>query len=95
MRAIADTGRLGALARDHDPYHARAAEIGEQIRWPVLTCEAVLAETAFHLQSSKKVLGMLRDNTVRVAFDCASQRPQLSQLPFARPVAAPTSPIYV
>jgi predicted nucleic acid-binding protein len=69
-----------ALARENDQYHAWAAEIGEQINWPVLTCEAVLAETAFHLQSSKEVLGMLRDNVVRVAFDCASHQEQLYDL---------------
>ena len=80
MRAIADTGLLVALARDNDQYNDWAAEVGELIRWPVLTCEAVLAETAFHLQSSKEVLGMLRDNTVRVAFDCASHQEQLYEL---------------
>jgi predicted nucleic acid-binding protein len=73
MKAIADTGLLVALARENDQYHRWAAEVAEQITWPVLTCEAVLAETAFHLQSSREVLGMLRDNTVRVAFDCASE----------------------
>jgi predicted nucleic acid-binding protein len=60
MKAIADTGLLVALARSNDQYHEWAAEVGEQISWPVLTCEAVLAETAFHLQSSKEVLGMVR-----------------------------------
>jgi predicted nucleic acid-binding protein len=80
MKAIADTGLLVALARDNDQYHAWAVEIGEQINWPVLTCEAVLAETAFHLRSSKEVLGMLRDNVVRVAFDCASHQEQLFEL---------------
>jgi len=72
MNAIADTGFLVALARDQDRYHDWAAEIGEQIDWPVLTCEAVLAETAFHLRSTEEVIGLLRDNVVRVAFDCKS-----------------------
>ena len=80
MKAIADTGLLVALARANDQYHAWAAEIGEQIKWPVLTCEAVLAETAFHLQSSKEVVGMLRDNMVRLAFDCANHQEQLYDL---------------
>src|ERR1700678_258826 len=80
MKAIADTGLLVGLARDNDQYHAWAVEIGEQINWPVLTCEAVLAETAFHLRSSREVLGMLRDNVVRVAFDCASHQEQLFEL---------------
>jgi predicted nucleic acid-binding protein len=80
MNAIADTGLLVAIARDKDQYHDWALEIAEQITWPVMTCEAVLAETAFHLQSSERVLGMLRDNVVRVAFDCASQLEQLHDL---------------
>jgi predicted nucleic acid-binding protein len=80
MNAIADTGLLVAIARDKDQYHDWAVEIAEQITWPVLTCEAVLAETAFHIQSSERVLGMLRDNVVRVAFDCASQLEQLHDL---------------
>jgi len=37
-------------------------------------------ETAFHLQSSKPVLAMLRDDVVRVAFDCTSQFEHLQEL---------------
>ena len=80
MNAIADTGLLVALAREEDQYHDWAAEIGEQIDWPALTCEAVLAETAFHLKSSEEVIGMLRDNVVRVAFDCESHLESLLDL---------------
>lgn len=80
MNAIADTGLLVALAREQDQYHEWATEIAARITWPVLSCEAVLAETAFHLQSSGYVLGMLRDNVVRVAFDCASHVEHLHAL---------------
>jgi predicted nucleic acid-binding protein len=80
MIAIADTGLLVAMARDNDQYHDWAAEISEQIAWPALTCEAVLAETAFHLRSSEEVIGMLRDNVVRVAFDCESHLDSLHDL---------------
>jgi uncharacterized protein len=80
MRAIADTGLLVALLRENDEYNRWAVEIGEQIAWPVLTCEAVLAEAVFHLRSSQEVLGMLRDNLVRVAFDCAAQVEHLHDL---------------
>jgi predicted nucleic acid-binding protein len=80
MNAIVDTGMLVALARDNDQYHDWAAGIGEQIAWPALTCEAVLAETAFHLQSSEEVIGMLRDNVVRVAFDCENHLDSLYDL---------------
>lgn len=80
MDAIADTGLLVALAREEDRYHRWALEVAEQITWPVLTCEAVLAETAYHLQSSGRVVGMLRDKVVREAFDCASHLEQLHDL---------------
>ncbi len=80
MNAIADTGLLVALARDNDQHHEWAANIAEQIEWPALTCEAVLAETAFHLRSSEEVIGMLRDHVVRVAFDCESHLHSLYDL---------------
>jgi len=80
MKAIADTGLLVALVRENDQYHDWAAEVAEQISWPVLTCEAVLAETAFHLHSSQDMLRMLRDKIVRVAFDCESEIEHLYDL---------------
>lgn len=80
MNAIADTGLLVALARDKDQFHDWAIEVAKRITWPVLTCEAVLAETAFHLQSSERVMGMLRDNLIRIAFDCTSHRESLYDL---------------
>ena|SRR2546430_6225975 len=80
MNAIADTGLLVALARESDQYHDWAMEVAGQITWPALTCEAVLAETAYHLQSSERVLGMLGDNVVRVAFDCRSHLERLQDL---------------
>lgn len=80
MKAIADTGLLVAMARANDQYNAWAAEVAPQIDWPVLTCEAVLAETAFHLQSCEAVLGLVRDNVVRVAFDCEGNLEHLQDL---------------
>jgi predicted nucleic acid-binding protein len=80
VNAIADTGLLVALARENDQYHEWAIEMAGQITWPALTCEAVLAETAYHLHSSTRVLGMLRDNVLRVAFDCTSHLEHLRDL---------------
>jgi hypothetical protein len=68
------------LARENDQYHDWAVEVAGQISWPVLTCEAVLAETAFHLHSSKETLEMLRDNIVRLAFKCDSEIEHLYDL---------------
>jgi predicted nucleic acid-binding protein len=80
MNAIADTGFLVALVRDHDQYHHWAHEIGEQIDWPAFTCEAVLAETAFHLRSAQAVMEMLQGSVVSIAFDCGSHFDSLHQL---------------
>ena len=80
MNVIADTGLLVALVAERDHYHDWAVELARRITWPFLTCEAVLAETAFHLQSSKAVTGMLLDNLVRVAFDCSSHLEHLHEL---------------
>jgi hypothetical protein len=47
---------------------------------PLLTCEAVLSEAAFHLESSGYVLAMLKRGAIRVAFDCTSHLEHLSDL---------------
>jgi len=80
MNVIADTGFLVAMLHEDDEYHGWAAELTSQISWPVLTCEAVLAETAFHLRSSAQVLGLLRDNVVQIAFDCTAHAQSLYDL---------------
>jgi predicted nucleic acid-binding protein len=80
MNAIADTGFLVALVEKKDQFHAWAMELGNQITWPVLTCEAVLAESAFHLGSCERVLGMLRDDVLRVTFECSRHVEYLHEL---------------
>src|SRR5260221_8315829 len=80
MNAIADTGFLVAMIHNDDEHHRWAVELAFQLSWPVLTCEAVLAETAFHLRSSEPALGMLRDRVVRLAFDCTSHLDHLLDL---------------
>jgi predicted nucleic acid-binding protein len=68
VRAIADTGFLVAFGNRKDHYHAWAVEIAERITEPLLTCDAVLAETAFHLASSSLVLEFVREGLVRPVF---------------------------
>ena len=80
MNAIGDTGFLVAMMQKNDEHHRWAAELGSQLSWPIVTCEAVLAEAAFHLRSNEPVLGMLRDGVVRVDFDCASHLEHLLDL---------------
>jgi uncharacterized protein len=80
MNGIADTGFIVAFARRNDQHHAWAVGIAQKISTPLLTCEAVLAEAAFHLQASSYVLGLLRDGMLRVAFDCSRHIEKLYQL---------------
>ncbi len=80
MRAIADTGFLVAFANRRDKHFAWAYSLAQQIQEPLPTCEAVLAETAFHLNDSALVLDMLDKGLVRLAFDMESNRTQLSTL---------------
>ena len=46
----------------------------------MLTCEAVLAETAFHLQSVEITLAMVSEGLVSIAFACNDHLPQLAAL---------------
>ena len=80
MKAIADTGFLVAFANRHDRHHAWAMGIAERVTEPLLTCEAVLAEAAFHLKSVPLVLAMVREGLVSVAFDCRENLAQLATL---------------
>jgi predicted nucleic acid-binding protein len=80
MHAIADTGYLVALVRKDDQHHGWATSLAAQFDLPLLTCEAVLSETAFHLDSSAYVLAMLRRGAIRVAFDCTSHLEHLHDL---------------
>ena len=80
MKGIADTGFLVAFVNRGDAHHQWALHLAAQITEPLLTCEAVLAETAFHLQDTALVLAMLQHGLVRLAFDCNDHLPQLTAL---------------
>jgi len=80
LKGIADTGFLVAFANSKDHHHDWAVEIARQITEPLLTCEPVLAEAAFHLENSAYVLALVRDGLVRPALDVAQQLPRLIQI---------------
>jgi predicted nucleic acid-binding protein len=69
MKAIADTGFVVAFLNRDDRYHDWASELGRGVSDPLLTCEAVLAETAFQVESVGRVLALLQDGFLKVAFD--------------------------
>lgn len=77
MKAIADTGFLVAFANRNDRHHEWAVGVAEQVSEPLLTCEAVLAEAAFHLRDAAIVLAMVREGLVTPAFDV---RPHVAEL---------------
>ncbi len=80
MKGIADTGLLVAFANRSDAYHDWAVSVAELVTEPLLTCEPVLAEAAFHLQSVPLVLAMIREGLVRIDFNCNDHIPQLEAL---------------
>jgi predicted nucleic acid-binding protein len=80
VKGIADTGFLVAFANRSDRHHEWAVRVAERVSEPLLTCEAVLAEAAFHLQSVPLVLAMVREGLIMLAFDCRDHLPQLEAL---------------
>ena len=80
MKGIADSGFLVAFANANDKHHSWAVQLATGITEPLLTCEAVLAETAFHLASTSVALAMVNDGLVALAFDCREHLVQLSRL---------------
>jgi predicted nucleic acid-binding protein len=80
MKGIADSGFLVAFARANDMHHDWAVGVASRVGEPLLTCEAVLAETAFHLRSVPLVMAMLGDGLIEVAFECSEHLPRLAQL---------------
>ncbi len=80
MKGIADTGFLVAFANRSDRHHGWAVDLAGGITEPLLTCESVLAETAFHLRSVSIVMAMLDEGLITLAFDLADHRDQIASL---------------
>lgn len=80
MKAIADTGFLVAFGNRRDSHHSWALGIAERITEPLLTCDAVLAEAAFHLGSARLALAFVEEGLVRPVFQIADHLPRLAEL---------------
>jgi uncharacterized protein len=80
VKGIADTGFLVAFANANDKHHGWASELAGAITAPLLTCEAVLAETAFHLENTALVLAMIDEGLITLAFECRNHLVQLGRL---------------
>ena len=79
MIGIADTGFLVAFINRHDKHHAWAVSLAGQLSAPLLTCESVLSESAFHTDA-RYVFEFLRLGLVTLSFDCNDHLPQLEAL---------------
>jgi len=80
MRGIADTGFIVAFKNRNDQHHRWAVDLARDLNEPLLTCESVLSEAAFHLGSSEAVLSLVAAGMLEVAFDCAQNVEQLRDL---------------
>jgi uncharacterized protein len=80
MKGIADTGFIVAFGSRDDGHHAWAVQIARKLTEPLLTCEAVLAEAAFHLRSLTYVLSLVVDEMLQVEFDVAGNMARLAEL---------------
>ena len=80
MNAIVDTGFLVALMEARDAHHSWAIEVAEEVKWPALTCESVLSETAFHVGSSGAALKMVSDGLLQITFDLSRQLEHVCEL---------------
>ncbi len=80
MKGIADTGFLVAFANANDRHHRWATQIAVDLTEPLLTCEAVLAETAFHLESAAVALAMINEELIALSFNCRENLVHLERL---------------
>ena len=80
MKGIADAGFLVAFLNRKDRYHHWALDIAREVETPLLTCEAALAEAAYHVQSSSHILSLLESGLIQLRFDLASAWPRVKLL---------------
>ena len=80
MKALADTGFLVAFANRRDRHHDWAMNIAAQVTEPLLTCDSVLSEAAFHLEDAGLVLALVQNGLVLPNFQVADHTRRLAEL---------------
>lgn len=80
MKGIADTGFIVAFRNRTDRHHRWAVDLAEKVTEPLLTCESVLSEAAFHLGSANSVLELVEDGLLAIAFDSSAELRALLEL---------------
>lgn len=83
---VVDTGPLVAYLRESDQYHEWARRQFQQHRFPFLTCEPVLTETAFLLsryggtRNVEPLLALITKGALQVTFRLSAEAPHLQEL---------------
>lgn len=80
MKAIADTGFVVAFLNRKDTHHEWAVGVAAQVSEPLVTCDAVLAEAAFHVQNLSLVLKLVQEGLLIPAFNVAEHLERLLAL---------------
>jgi uncharacterized protein len=80
MKGIADTGLVVAFLNRRDRHHEWADEIVIRASEPLLTCDAVLAETIFQVGSVAEVLGLVQEGLLHLAFDLRGNLNEVADL---------------
>ena len=80
MKGIADTGFLVAFGNRRDIHFSWAHSVAENIQEPLITCEAVLAETAHLLADAALVMKFLETGLICVDFEIAENQKPLQSL---------------
>ena len=83
-RVLVDTGPLVAYLNQNDRHHAWAVKCWSSLHDPMWTCEPVLTEAVFLMQSNggsaEPVLRLVERGIVKVEFDCADEWPDVCRL---------------
>src|SRR5581483_8081909 len=65
---LLDTGVIAAWLNSRDQYHAKCAAVGRELTRPMITCEAVIVECCFLLQSIPSAVEDLLTNLANGTF---------------------------
>lgn len=83
-RVLLDTGPLVAYLNRHDRHHRWSVKSWSALTDPLWTCEAVLSEAVFLLQSvgadAEPILQLIERELVRVDFSLVDHRPDVFRL---------------
>ena len=84
-RVILDTGPLISLLAARDPHHAWATRQWEEARFPLLSCDAAIAEACFLARQlaphgPQKVLALVRSGAIALSFSLAEEIDQVDRL---------------